>query len=120
MFLPYRDDNPTVLTPYVTAGLILVNLAVWVLVQGMGTEPALAATVCKYGLTAGDLLHKLPPGTSFPVGDGLRCRISFGSSWFTVLTSMFLHGGWLHVLGNMWFLWLFGNNIEDVMGHRRF
>jgi membrane associated rhomboid family serine protease len=40
--------------------------------------------------------------------------------WFTPVTSMFLHGGWLHLLGNMWFLWLFGNNVEDSMGHFRY
>ena len=41
-------------------------------------------------------------------------------SWYTPLTSMFMHGGWLHILGNMWFLWIFGNNVEDSMGHARF
>jgi membrane associated rhomboid family serine protease len=46
--------------------------------------------------------------------------ISDSSTWYTVLTSMFMHGGWFHIIGNMWFLWIFGNNVEDSMGHVRF
>jgi membrane associated rhomboid family serine protease len=48
------------------------------------------------------------------------CLISGQHSWFTPLSSMFLHGGWFHLIGNMWFLWVFGNNVEDSMGHFRF
>ena len=117
---PYRDDNPTILTPYVTVAIIAANIAVWVVFQGMGNEQRLAQTVCEMGLIPGDLLHRLPVGYEFAVGGGYACRVDVGSSWYTVLTSMFLHGGWLHLLGNMWFLWLFGNNVEDVMGHVRF
>ena len=117
---PYRDDNPTILTPYVTVAIIAANIAVWVVFQGMGNEQRLAQTVCEMGLIPGDLLHRLPVGYEFAVGGGYACRVDVGSSWYTVLTSMFLHGGWLHLLGNMWFLWLFGNNVEDVMGHARF
>jgi membrane associated rhomboid family serine protease len=118
--LPYRDDNPTVLNPYVTIALIAANLAVWVVVQGMGAERQLAQTVCEMGLIPGDLTHRLPDGFTFAIGDGASCRVGGGTSWYTIFTSMFLHGGWMHVLGNMWFLWLFGNNVEDVMGHVRF
>src|SRR5690606_17087316 len=50
---------------------------------------------------------------------GLGCRLG-GLTWQTFFTSMFLHGSWLHLISNMWFLWLFGNNIEDSMGHLRF
>jgi membrane associated rhomboid family serine protease len=120
MLFPYRDDNPTVLTPYVTVALIAANLAIWVVVQGMGSDYRLAETVCQYGLTPGDLTHRLALGSQFMVTNGSSCVVAGGSSWYTLFTSMFLHGGWLHVLGNMWFLWLFGNNIEDVMGHGRF
>ena len=120
MLLPYRDDNPTVLTPYVTVALIAANIAVWIVVQGMGSDQRLAQTVCELGLVPGDLLHRLPAGFSFEIGGGSVCQISGDSSWYTVFTSMFLHGGWLHLLGNMWFLWLFGNNVEDIMGHGRF
>lgn len=120
MLFPYRDDNPTVITPWVTVGLIAANLAIWIVLQGSGSDVRLAQSVCQYGLVPGDLLHHLPPGYTFGAGDGFTCQVTAGSSWYTVFTSMFMHGGWLHVLGNMWFLWLFGNNIEDSMGHVRF
>src|SRR6478752_10889164 len=48
------------------------------------------------------------------------CVITGERSWFTLLTSMFLHGGWFHLIGNMWFLWVFGNNVEDSMGRVRY
>ncbi len=117
---PYRDDNPSILTPVVTVALIAANLAVWMLFQGMGNDQRLAASVCELGLIPGDLLHRLPVGYSFPVGDGISCVVEAGRSWETLVTSMFLHGGWLHVLGNCWFLWIFGNNVEGAMGHFRF
>ena len=93
---PLRDDNPTFRVPYATYGLIAANVAAWVLLQGLGTEPALSASVLGLGLV---------PATA---------------SWHNVVTSMFLHGGWLHLIGNMWFLWIFGNNVEDAMGRLRF
>jgi len=93
---PIRDDNPHFLTPYATIGLIALNVAAWVLLQGLGTEPALTASVLGLGLVPAD------------------------ASWHSMLTSMFLHGSWLHLVGNMWFLWIFGNNVEDAMGHWRF
>jgi membrane associated rhomboid family serine protease len=117
---PYRDDNPSILTPVVTVALIAANLAAWVVVQGLGAPERLAASVCELGLVPGDLLGRLPVGTAFPVSDGLACVVEPGRPWRTLLTSMFLHGGWLHLLGNCWFLWVFGNNVEDAMGHRRF
>jgi membrane associated rhomboid family serine protease len=93
---PIRDDNPHFLTPYATIGLIAANVAAWILVQRVGTEPALSASVFNLGLV---------PATG---------------AWHSYLSSMFLHGGWLHLIGNMWFLWIFGNNVEDAMGHVRF
>ena len=59
-------------------------------------------------------------GTRVPMGPGAECVLGGASTWYTPLTSMFLHGGWLHLIGNMWFLWVFGNNVEDSMGHVRF
>jgi membrane associated rhomboid family serine protease len=117
---PYKDENPTYLTPMVTLAVIAVNVAVWLLVQGAGTLPALPQSVCELGLIPGELLGRVPPGQSVPVGPGVACVISGQPSWITPLSSMFLHGGWFHLLGNMWFLWVFGNNIEDAMGHVRF
>ena len=79
MLLPYRDDNPTVLTPYVTVGLIGACVAVWVVAQGMGAETRLAESVCALGLVPGDLVHRLPPGSSFDIGGGTSCQV--GAGW---------------------------------------
>jgi membrane associated rhomboid family serine protease len=117
---PYRDENVTLRTPIATFGLIAANVASWLLVQGAGSPVALAASVCNLGLVAGELTGKLPPGTEFPMGDGLVCVVDPGRQMLHVLTHMFLHGSWMHLLGNMWFLWIFGNNVEDSMGHVRF
>ena len=117
---PIKDDNPHYLTPLVTLGLVGVNLAAWVYVQGLGNPTALAASLCQLGLIPGDLLGRVPAGSVVPLGEGLRCVLSGDPSFRTLITHMFLHGGWLHLLGNLWFLWLFGNNVEDSMGHIRF
>jgi len=117
---PYKDENPTVLTPVVTVGIIALNVLTWVLVQGLGAPGPLAQSVCQLGLTPGELLGTVPAGVRVPLGDEFGCVIGAHPHYATVLTSMFMHGGWLHLLGNMWFLWIFGNNIEDAMGHVRF
>ncbi len=117
---PIKDENPHYLTPLVTIGLIAVNLAMWVLVQGMGSPMLLASSLCEQGLIAGDLLGRVPEGLSVALGRGLYCVMSGQGAVSTLLTHMFLHGGWLHLLGNLWFLWIFGNNVEDSMGHTRF
>ena len=117
---PYRDDNPTLKTPIVTLILIGINVAVWVLVQGMGAEPLLSRSVCELGLIPGEFLGLLPAGASVPMGPNTVCVMGNEETWFTPLTSMFLHGGWFHLIGNMWFLWIFGNNVEDSMGHIRY
>jgi membrane associated rhomboid family serine protease len=117
---PYKDDNPTVLPPYVTVGIIALNVLAWVFLQGMGTPEALGRSVCNLGLVPGELLGTAAPGASVALGPGMRCVVDAEPSYVTVLTSMFMHGGWMHIIGNMWFLWIFGNNIEDAMGHAKF
>lgn len=117
---PYRDDNPTLQTPVITIGIIILTSLVWIVVQGGGTDPALGRSVCELGAIPGELLGRVPPGTVIPVGPRLSCEITGTANWYTVVSSVFLHGGWLHLLGNMWFLWLFGNNVEDSMGRARF
>jgi len=118
---PYRDDNPTIGIPIVTVALIGLNVAAWLLVQGMGAEPYLSKSVCELGLIPGEFLGLIPPGSAVPVSETMACVVDPDhNEWFTPLTSMFLHGGWLHLIGNMWFLWLFGNNVEDSMGHFRY
>ena len=116
---PYRDDNPTLATPVVTFLLIGLNVAAWVLIQGMGTEPALSSSVCQLGLIPGEYLNRVPDGTTLPMSPATTCVLG-DSAWFTPISSMFLHGGWFHLIGNMWFLWVFGNNVEDSMGHARY
>jgi hypothetical protein len=69
---PYRDDNPTLSTPIVTIVLIAVTVGVWVLVQGMGAEPALSRSVCELGLIPGELLSRIPAGTSLPLSPTSR------------------------------------------------
>jgi membrane associated rhomboid family serine protease len=118
--IPYRDENETVRTPFVTFALIAANVLVWLLVQGAGSSQALAASVCDLGLIPAELLLSAAPGTSFPISEGLACSIDPGRAPTHIFTSMFLHGSWMHLIGNMWFLWLFGNNVEDSMGRARF
>jgi membrane associated rhomboid family serine protease len=117
---PYRDENETQRTPVVTFVLIALNVAAWVFAQGLGTGEALAASVCNYGLIPGELTLLARPGDGFAMGEGIACLVDPGRAPLHILTSMFLHGGWMHLLGNMWFLWLFGNNVEDSMGRGRF
>lgn len=117
---PIRDDNPHFMTPWVTWGIIALNCLAWLLLQGLGTEPALSGSVCVFGLTPGELLNTLPAGTRFQIGPRTFCVLTESASVYTLLTSMFMHGGWMHLIGNMWFLWIFGNNVEDSMGHLRF
>jgi membrane associated rhomboid family serine protease len=117
---PYRDDNPTLATPVSTLLLIGANIVFWVVVQGMGAEPNLSRSVCELGLIPGEFLGLLPDGFTLPMSRSTVCVITGERSWFTPLSSMFLHGGWFHLIGNMWFLWVFGNNVEDSMGHARY
>jgi len=117
---PLRDDNPTLRASAATVALIGANVAAWVLLQGLGTEPELVRSICELGAIPGELLGNLAPGTEIPLGSGLACRIEAEPNWLTAVSSMFLHGGWFHLLGNMWFLWLFGDNVEDAMGRGRF
>jgi membrane associated rhomboid family serine protease len=62
----------------------------------------------------------VPAGTRFLIGPQTYCVLSESSSVCTLFTSMFMHGGLMHLIGNMWFLWIFGSNVEDSMGHLRF
>ena len=112
---PYHDDNRTVRPALITLLFIALNVLVWFLVEGAGSPLAVARSVCDLGLIPGALTGVLRPGARFPLGEGLVCIIDPGSQVSHVITSMFLHGSWAHLLGNMWFLWLFGNNVEDAM-----
>ena len=117
---PYRDENETQRLAIVTGAIIGLNVLAWIGVQGAGATFPLARSVCELGLIPGELTGLLPVGTRLPMGDGLICTTDPGRQASHVLTSMFLHGSWMHLLGNMWFLWIFGNNVEDSMGRLRF
>ncbi len=116
---PIHDDNPTFRTPVVTIAVIAVTTLAWLILQGAGTEPQLAASVCELGLIPGELTQSAGR-TLVPVSEHSACRLEDSPQWLTLVTSMFMHGGWLHLIGNMWFLWVFGNNVEDSMGRLRF
>jgi membrane associated rhomboid family serine protease len=118
---PLRDDNPTLLTPVITIALILINVVVWMYVQGAGFSPdLLASSVCNFGSIPAEITGQLGGYEGVQLAEDMPpCQFG-GLRLATLLTSMFMHGGWLHLIGNMWFLWLFGNNIEDSMGHLRF
>ena len=117
---PLRDENPTELFPIFTVLLIAANVAVWFYVQGAGMSmDALQQSVCTYGAIPAEITGQADPLPFEMRQQGLTCPAG-GLTWSALLTSMFLHGGWFHLIGNMWFLWIFGNNIEDSMGHLRF
>jgi len=110
---PLRDHNPTELTPVLTLLLGGLTLAAWILVQGAGAMEPLVASICAFGVVPGDLTGSMTSAADPMCG---APGVGFG----TLVTSIFLHGGWGHLIGNLWFLWVFGNNIEDSMGHFRF
>ena len=118
--LPLTDENPTVSPAIATIAIIALNIGTWVLVQHMGSDRAIATSLCRLALIPGELLHLAPAGTLIPLGHELACQLDNGAPLYTLVTSMFLHGGWLHLLGNMLFLWVFGDNIEGAMGTVRF
>jgi membrane associated rhomboid family serine protease len=124
MIIPIGDDNPTLRTPIMTYLILGAMFVVWIMVQGAGfDEFRLAASVCNLGLVPGELTHLAPVGIEVPLSRrlGLFCVVDRSPiNVWTPLTSMFLHGGWLHILGNALALWIFGNNIEDSMGRLRF
>ena len=106
--IPLHDDNPTRITPYVTIGLIIACVLVFFWQLSLGSRVELA--VYSLGMT---------PAVVFG-GKQLLPELSLVPEWMTIFTSMFMHGGWMHLIGNMLYLWIFGNNIEDSMGHGRF
>lgn len=120
--IPLSDENPTLRRPVMTWALLGAMFAVWVFVERAGLDPVrLASSICDYGMVPGELTHRAPLGAAVPIGAGLYCAIDNSPiNILTPLFSMFLHGGWAHILGNALFFWVFGNNIEDSMGSARF
>ena len=98
MLFPYKDDNPRILVPYVTCCIIGINALIFVLQFNLGISDPSAekAFIYRFGFIPADF------------------------SLITIFTSMFLHGGISHIMGNMWFLWVFGDNVEGVLGHLKY
>lgn len=117
---PIKDENPTYHKTYVTYIFIVLNVLSWIFLQGLGFEPGLAKSICEYGFIPGDLLSLVKPGTQVPLGPETACVVDGKPNWITVISSMFMHGGWFHIIGNMWFLFVFGDNVEDVLGSFKF
>lgn len=108
MFLPLKDDNPTNTFPFVTVGLILVNCFVFYHQLTLNL-PASQRFIFQWGAIPYQIVHG-----EILYGPGLFPPV------LTLFSAMFLHGGFLHLIGNMLYLWIFGNNIEDTLGHFRF
>jgi membrane associated rhomboid family serine protease len=109
MFVPLKDDQPLKLIrfQYVVLALIIVNVVLFLLTGPLLGEAGLMAVASGYGVVPQELFHgSVPVGSFHPVSEPV-----------TLLSYMFLHGGWLHLLGNMAFLWVFADNIEDAFGH---
>jgi len=108
LFIPIRDDAPTYRKPYFTVGLIGLNSLVFLysILQG---QHVFQMITFQYGYIPVELWSSVELTPQIPV-----------SPWLTPVTSMFMHGGWLHLIGNMLFLWIYGNNIEDYFGPVKF
>ena len=119
---PISDNHPTLRTPLMTYAILAGMVGSWFYLQGFGLdERALAISVCNLGMVPGELTRMAPIGTAVPLGRGMACVVDDDPiNLITPFTSMFLHGGWLHLLGNIMFFWVFGNNVEDSMGRMRF
>ncbi|MBK6909599.1 MAG: rhomboid family intramembrane serine protease [bacterium] len=105
--IPIRDENPTRGTPIVTIGLIAINVVVFAFQFTMPPD-AQQAFVFAWGAIPRDIVGGWDLLPAIPL------------SWLTLWSSMFMHGGLMHLGGNMLYLWIFGNNIEDTLGHFKF
>jgi len=117
VFVPLHDTNPlkNIRFQYVTVGLIALNVAVYVIFQTGWFVPLADEDVTAFAVIPARLMAASAGGSAFFANGAV-----FVPERLTLVTYMFLHGGWIHLIGNMLFLWVFGDNIEDAMGHIRF
>ncbi|HEX4132194.1 MAG TPA: rhomboid family intramembrane serine protease [Pirellulales bacterium] len=127
MVFPLSDDNSQVRTvPVINYAIIVLNVLVFVFLQGLGQNNNFTyayACVPEEILTGRDITTDDRIVTEPITGEKYEApglRPTPIPVWFTILTSMFMHGGIAHIAGNMWFLWIFGDNIEDDLGHGRY
>lgn len=123
MLLPIGDDNRGRLTtPYVVYIIVAINVVMFLVFQQATSTEAGAEFTYAYSAVPYEITHnvdliapvRVPGGTVIPQFPGPS------PIWLTLLTSMFMHGGWMHILGNLLFLWIFGDNVEDNFGHGKF
>jgi membrane associated rhomboid family serine protease len=107
--IPIRDDTPRFSTPYITYFIIALNTVIFLfeLWVGAQSQGALNGLMYQFGVVPRHVTAAL----------GGSAQFSFVAAFVPILTSMFLHASWLHIIGNMWVLWIFGDNIEDYLGH---
>ena len=106
--IPIRDDQPRFSTPFVTYFLIAINVVIFLMEFAL--DPAsLRGLIYEFGMVPSHVTALISGGHSSPA-----------VALVPVFTSMFLHGSWMHVIGNMWFLWIFGDNVEDYLGHFKY
>ncbi|WP_121352292.1 rhomboid family intramembrane serine protease [Flavisolibacter nicotianae] len=127
MFFPIGDDNSDRrTTPYINYLFIAINVLVFIFLQKMGTDWRFTyayATVPAEILTGHDVVSHSKVLTDVVTGERIQIpglQVTPINVYLTLFTSMFMHGGWAHLFGNMLFLLIFGDNIEDAMGHRRY
>ena len=108
MLFPIKDDNPTIRKPIVTVSLIVINTFIFLYSIMLGTKGFNNFTI-QFGFIPYEFVKAVELTPEIPA-----------SAYFTAFSSMFMHGGWMHLIGNMLFLWIFGNNVEDYFGAVRF
>jgi membrane associated rhomboid family serine protease len=105
--IPLRDTIPSSTFPFVTVVLIILNFIIFFFETSLGSQ--VNQLIIRYGII---------PQHYFALAT--KSGLNFINRYYPFLTSMFLHGGWLHLIGNTWFLWIFGDNVEDRLGHQLF
>jgi membrane associated rhomboid family serine protease len=120
--IPLGDNIRPARKPVMTYLLLAGTWAVWLLVQKGGFDPQVVAqTVCNFGMVPGEITHRAAIGFEVPIGPGMACVIDNDRiNALTPLLSIFLHGGWGHIIGNSIYLLVFGKNVEGSMGAARF
>lgn len=120
--IPLGDNIRPLRRPVMTYLLLAATWAVWLLIQRAGFDPQiLAGTVCDLGLVPGEITHRAAIGFAVPIGPGMACVVDNNPiNRLTPLISIFLHGGWGHIIGNSIYLWVFGKGVESRLGAMRF
>ena len=129
MLIPLRDENPRVIIPKVTYAIVALNIAVFLLQMGVGSDPKsdLEFTL-SYGLipaaatgaTSEEIVGSREEDIYKQYGEQVKLDATVHSPLITIFTSMFMHGGFMHILWNMVFIWIFADNVEGLFGHTRF